>query len=98
MRTNGAGQVAYEDVYAFGHKDAMAVSEFVQLTLKPVGANVSDQLSVESRTLELSALHFAPVVSAGMDSLILISARRHMSTALGRQSTSLIIAMYNRVG
>lgn len=60
------GGLAYEEVYAFGHKDVMTVAEYVQLTLKPINANVSDPSSqVESRTLELSSLHFAPV-SSGM--------------------------------
>jgi hypothetical protein len=63
------GQLAYEDVYAFGHKDAMAVEDFVQLTLKPVDTDASGT-PIESRVLELSASHFAPVVLAGTDLLM----------------------------
>jgi hypothetical protein len=64
------GQLAYEDVYAFGHKDAMAVADFVQLTLNPVGTNASG-IYIESRVLELSASHFAPLVLAGTGRLLM---------------------------
>jgi hypothetical protein len=61
---NNGGQVSYQDVYAFGHKDAKAVAEFVQLTLIPVETIASD-ISGDKRVLELSALHYAAVVQAG---------------------------------
>ena len=56
------GRLAYEDVYAFGHKDASATATFVRLTLKSIIANMSDP-AVESRSLELTALHFVPILS-----------------------------------
>jgi hypothetical protein len=61
VQTNNDDELLYEDVYAFGHKDSSAVAAFVQLTLKPVGTNMSDN-SVEIKVLELSASHFAPLV------------------------------------
>lgn len=63
VRVHNDGQVIFEDGYAFGHKDPMSVTKFVQLTLKPIGSNVSGLVD-ESRILELSARHFAPLVVA----------------------------------
>jgi len=65
------GNLAYEDVYAFGHRDAFAFSSFVQLTVKPIDANMTDP-TVESRTLELTDFHFVPV-SSGLPNLLLIT-------------------------
>jgi hypothetical protein len=58
------GQIVYEDVYAFCHKDAIALTEFFEITLQPARLDTSD-ISVKSRVLELSASDFAPIVVAG---------------------------------
>ncbi|KAG0568208.1 hypothetical protein KC19_6G002600 [Ceratodon purpureus] len=63
------GRLAYEDVYAFGHKDASATATFVRLTLKSIIANMSDP-AVESRSLELTALHFVPILSDVAETLV----------------------------
>ncbi|KAG0565218.1 hypothetical protein KC19_8G174400 [Ceratodon purpureus] len=59
------GGLDYEDIYAFGHKDASAAAKYVHLSLKPVGANMSDP-ALESTTLELTPLHFT-VISSGSE-------------------------------
>nr|PNR26589.1 hypothetical protein PHYPA_030070 [Physcomitrium patens] len=56
------GGLDYEDIYAFGHKDALAAANYVQLSLKPVGANMSDP-ALESTKLELTPLHFTVILS-----------------------------------
>lgn len=56
------GSLVFEEIYAFGHRDASDSGSFVQLTVKPIDANMSDP-AVESSTLELTALHFVPVSS-----------------------------------
>ncbi|KAG0557672.1 hypothetical protein KC19_11G148500 [Ceratodon purpureus] len=58
------GSIAYEDVYVFGHKDASAMSQFLRLTLKPIDVEVSDH-AIETRNLELTALHFVPISGTG---------------------------------
>lgn len=53
----GHGAVAYEEIYAFGHKDMNSISEFVKIDLGETS------VAGVSRTLELSALHFVPTIS-----------------------------------
>lgn len=53
------GWVGYEEIYAFGHKDATSTSEFVKMTMAPLGVDGSEK--EETLSLELSAFHFAPV-------------------------------------
>lgn len=58
------GSLAYEDVYAFGHNDPSAYSTFVQLTVESIaGHKRGISGAVDSRTLELTALHFIPILS-----------------------------------
>jgi hypothetical protein len=59
VKSNELGAAAYEDVYAFGHKDATAEAAYVRLTLANAMATGGN------RTLELTPLHFAPVMAAG---------------------------------
>ncbi|KAL2644050.1 hypothetical protein R1flu_011637 [Riccia fluitans] len=57
------GAIAYEDIYAFGHKDAAAHAHFVQISVYPMGANLSDTEHETRGVLELTPGHFIPVSS-----------------------------------
>jgi len=73
------GSIAYEDVYAFGHRDASAVSSFVQLTMKPIESDSA----VDSRTLELTAFHFVPVASGVHATDIILTSTQNYLTLVG---------------
>jgi hypothetical protein len=59
VKRNELGAVVYEDVYAFGNKDATAEAAYMRLTLANATATTGN------RTLELTPLHFTPVMAAG---------------------------------
>jgi hypothetical protein len=90
VRIGSDGQVAYEEVYAFGHKDAKAVAPFFQLTLKPVGTNAS-QISVERRVLELTPSHFVPLLSAGTNHVL----ESHCQTIIPQPPRAKVFVSYD---
>jgi hypothetical protein len=57
VKSNKLGAVAYEDVYTYGHKDATAEAAYC--------TQANAMATAGNRTLELTPLHFAPVMAAG---------------------------------